>query len=56
MFKNKLQFWDLTKVKIKDITIEIAKKVKTEESEVKCWKKDLQNLLLKNDTLENENK
>lgn len=47
MFKNKLQFWDLTKVKIKDITIEIAKKLKTDESELKCWEKDLENLLLK---------
>ena len=33
MFKNKLQFGGLIKVNIKDITIEIAKKLKTDESE-----------------------
>ena len=47
MFKNKLQFWDLTNVKIKDINIEIAEKLKTDESESKCWEKDLENMLLK---------
>ena len=51
MFKNKLQFWDLTKVKIKDINIEIAEKLKTDESESKCWEKDLENMLLKKNTL-----
>ena len=51
MLKNKLQFWDLTKVKIKDINIEIAEKLKTDESESKCWEKDLENMLLKKNTL-----
>jgi hypothetical protein len=46
----------LTKVKIKDITIEIAEKLKTDESEIKCWEKDLEIFLIKKDTLENENK
>ena len=54
--KTNFSFWDLTKVKIKDITIEIAEKLKTDESEIKCWEKDLENLLIKKDTLENENK
>jgi hypothetical protein len=38
----------MTKVKIKDITIEIAKK--HSESELKCWEKDFKKLLLKMDT------
>ncbi|VDI29364.1 Hypothetical predicted protein [Mytilus galloprovincialis] len=44
-FKDKKEFWDLTKTKIKDITITVSKKLRLNENEVKNWEDKLENLL-----------
>ena len=37
-FKDKREFWDMTKTKIKDITIEVSKKLAISESDLKNGK------------------
>ncbi|VDI46411.1 Hypothetical predicted protein [Mytilus galloprovincialis] len=54
-FKDKKEFWDLTKTKIKDITITISKKLRLNENEVKNWEDKLENLLENDGTQQNLN-
>ncbi|CAC5361410.1 unnamed protein product [Mytilus coruscus] len=54
-FKDKKEFWDLTKTKIKDITITISKKLRLNENEVKNWEHKLENLLENDGTQQNLN-
>ena len=44
-YTDKGEFWDITKLKIKDISIEISKKLKITESQVKNWEQKLENIL-----------
>ncbi|CAC5375324.1 unnamed protein product [Mytilus coruscus] len=55
-FKDKKEFWDLTKTKIKEITITISKKLWLNENEVKNWEHKLENLLENDGTQQNLNK
>ncbi|CAC5373259.1 unnamed protein product [Mytilus coruscus] len=52
-FKDKKEFWDLTKTKIKDITITISKKLMLNENEVKKWEHKLETLLENDGTQQN---
>ncbi|VDI50892.1 Hypothetical predicted protein [Mytilus galloprovincialis] len=52
---DKKEFWDLTKTKIKDITITVSKKLRLNENEVKNWEDKLENLLENDGTQQNLN-
>jgi len=53
-FKNKLEWWEQTKVKIKSLTIEVSNKLHVTDKQVKNWENTLEKLLENNTDRENE--
>ena len=53
-FKNKLEWWEQTKAKIKSLTIEVSKKLHVTDKQVNNWENTLEKLLENNTDRENE--
>ena len=53
-FKNKLEWWEQTKAKIKSLTIEVSKQLHVTDKQVKNWENTLEKLLENNTDRENE--
>ena len=54
-FKNKLEWWEQTKAKIKSLTIEVSKQLHVTDKQVKHWENTLEKLLENNTDSENVN-
>jgi hypothetical protein len=44
-FKNKLEWWEQTKIKIKSLTIGVSNKLNTTETQLKIWETTFEKLL-----------
>jgi hypothetical protein len=53
-FKNKLEWWEQTKIKIKSLTIGVSKKLNITETKLKIWETTLEKLVESNS--DNKNK
>ena len=53
-FKNKLEWWEQIKVKIKSLTIEVSKQLHVTDKQVNNWENTLEKLLENNTDRENE--
>ena len=53
-FKNKLEWWEQTKIKIKSLTIGVSKKLNITETKLKIWETTLEKLVESNSDNKNE--
>jgi hypothetical protein len=52
--KNKLEWWEQTKIKIKSLTIGVSKKLNITETKLKIWETTLEKLVESNSDNKNE--